>query len=75
MRTTLKRVGTIAICLASAFGSIGYAAQEDTEKQTANKKQIPFFISHSLNLTLNYNKSTTFTAVMVFSFHRLIETS
>lgn len=40
MRTTLKRVGTIAICLASAFGSIGYAAQEDTEKRVVTTDQL-----------------------------------
>jgi len=40
MRTTPKRVGAIAICLASAFGSIGYAAQEGTEKRVVTTEQL-----------------------------------
>lgn len=40
MRTTLKRMGTLVIFLISAFGSIGYAAEEGKEKPAVTTDQL-----------------------------------
>lgn len=40
MRTSLNRIGTAAICLASAFCTTGYAASEDKEKAVVTVDQV-----------------------------------